>query len=233
MNITSSREGIDILALVWHASLMVQLVMLLLVVASVISWTMIIRKRRIVRQAHTAAGRFEALFWAGGNLNQMFQDYTRKDLVLNGMENIFVGGFREFARLEKQKNIEPMHVLEGVQRAMRVALSREIEYLETNLAFLATVGSTSPYIGLFGTVWGIMNSFSHLSNTTQATIASVAPGISEALFTTALGIGVAIPAVWLFNYYTSKVAGFVVEMDNSASELIDYFLKNRTRQLKP
>jgi biopolymer transport protein TolQ len=213
LNITPNSEGIQILSLIWHASLMVQLVMFLLVVASVISWTMIIRKRRTIRQAHAAAGRFEAQFWAGGNLNQMYQDYTRKDIVLNGMENIFVGGFREFARLDKQKNIEPMHVLEGVQRAMRVALSREIEYLETNLAFLATVGSTSPYIGLFGTVWGIMNSFSHLSNTTQATIASVAPGISEALVATAMGLFAAIPAVIAYNRYSNKVERLVTRYE--------------------
>ena len=202
MNITPNSEGIQILSLIWHASLMVQLVMFLLVVASVISWTMIIRKRRTIRQAHAAAGRFEAQFWAGGNLNQMYQDYTRKDLVLNGMENIFVGGFREFARLDKQKNIEPMHVLEGVQRAMRVALTREIEYLETHLSFLATVGSISPYIGLFGTVWGIMNSFHALSSVQQATIASVAPGIAEALIATAMGLFAAIPAVIAYNRYS-------------------------------
>ena len=213
MNITTTNEGIALFALVRDASLIVQLVMLLLLAASLISWTMIFRKWNSIKSAHSAADRFEAKVWAGGNLNQMYQEFSKKDGNLNGMESIFVSGFREFSRLEKQKNIEPMHILEGVQRAMRVALSREIEYLETNLAFLATVGSTSPYVGLFGTVWGIMNSFRNLGSVQQATIAHVAPGIAEALVATAMGLFAAIPAVIAYNRYSNKVERLVARYE--------------------
>ena len=213
MNITTTNEGIALFALVRDASLIVQLVMLLLLAASLISWTMIFRKWNSIKSAHAAADRFEIKFWAGGNLSQMYQEFSKKEDNLNGMESIFVSGFREFSRLEKQKNIEPMHILEGVQRAMRVALSREIEYLETNLAFLATVGSTSPYVGLFGTVWGIMNSFRNLGSVQQATIAHVAPGIAEALVATAMGLFAAIPAVIAYNRYSNKVERLVARYE--------------------
>ena len=213
MNIATSNDGIALFTLVRDASLLVQLVMLLLLAASLISWTMIFRKWSKINAAHRAAERFEGKFWAGSNLNQMYTEMTRQDKPLNGMDSIFVGGFREFSRLEKQKNIEPMDVLEGVQRAMRVALSREIEYLETHLAFLATVGSTSPYIGLFGTVWGIMNSFRSLGMVQQATIAHVAPGIAEALVATAMGLFAAIPAVIAYNRYSNKVERLVTRYE--------------------
>jgi biopolymer transport protein TolQ len=213
LNIATSNDGIALFALMRDASLLVQLVMLLLLAASLISWTMIFRKWGNINSAHRAAERFEGKFWAGSNLNQMFQEMTRQEKTLNGMDSIFVSGFREFARLEKQKNIEPMDILEGVQRAMRVALSREIEYLETHLAFLATVGSTSPYIGLFGTVWGIMNSFHALGAIQQATIAHVAPGIAEALVATAMGLFAAIPAVIAYNRYSNKVERLVTRYE--------------------
>ncbi len=191
-----------------HASIVVQLVMLMLLGASLVSWTMIFRKRATVRQAVHAAGKFEERFWGGSNLNQLYAKLSQRE-DLGGMESVFVGGFKEFQRLEKQKGIEPAEVLEGVQRAMRVALSREIDFLETHLSFLATVGSISPYIGLFGTVWGIMNSFHGLSTAQQATIASVAPGIAEALIATAMGLFAAIPAVVAYNRYSNDVERLV------------------------
>jgi biopolymer transport protein TolQ len=202
VNLTTSNEGMALISILSHASLVVQLVMLLLLAASLISWTMIFRKWSTFKAAKRAAARFEGRFWSGGNINQMFKELSQNEDELSGMDSVFVGGYKEFARLEKQKNIQPMEILEGVQRAMRVALTREIEYLETHLSFLATVGSISPYVGLFGTVWGIMNSFHALSSVQQATIASVAPGIAEALIATAMGLFAAIPAVIAYNRYS-------------------------------
>ena len=202
MNVTASNEGLALLTILTHASLVVQLVMLVLLAASLISWTMIFRKWTTFKLAKRNASRFESRFWSGSNINQMFKELTQNEDNLSGMDSVFVSGFKEFARLEKQKNIQPMEILEGVQRAMRVALTREIEYLEMHLSFLATVGSISPYIGLFGTVWGIMNSFHSLSTVQQATIASVAPGIAEALIATAMGLFAAIPAVIAYNRYS-------------------------------
>ena len=175
MNLTASSDGLAILSLMLHASLPVQLVLLLLVLASITSWTMIFRKWFVFKLAERAAERFEQKFWSGGNVGQMYTELARDESKQTGMANVFVEGFREYKRLTSQSNIEPMDILEGVQRAMRVALSREINYLETHLSFLATVGSTSPYVGLFGTVWGIMNSFHSLGSIAQPTIAHVAP----------------------------------------------------------
>ena len=202
MNVTASNEGLALFSILLHASFVVQLVMLLLLAASLVSWTMIFRKWSTFKTATAAATRFEGRFWSGSNINQMFKELSQNDVQLSGMDSVFVAGFKEYARLEKQKNIQPMEILEGVQRAMRVALTREIEHLELHLSFLATVGSISPYIGLFGTVWGIMNSFLALSSVQQATIASVAPGITEALIATAMGLFAAIPAVIAYNRYS-------------------------------
>ena len=213
MNITASNEGIALLNILLHASVVVQLVMLLLLAASLISWTMIFRKHALLRAAVRAADRFESRFWSGGNLNQMFKELSSSDAPLTGMDSVFVAGFKDFGRLEKQKGIQPAEILEGVQRAMRVALTREVEMLETNLSFLATVGSTSPYIGLFGTVWGIMHAFQGLSTTQQATIASVAPGIAEALVATAMGLFAAIPAVIAYNRYSNDVERLVTRYE--------------------
>ena len=212
MDITTT-EGIALLSLIRHASLPVQLVMLLLLAASVLSWTMIFRKWFAIKTAGSVADRFEAKFWSGANLNQMFTEQSKKDANATGMGSIFVEGFREYRRLSQETKIEPMDILEGVQRAMRVALSREIDYLETHLSFLATVGSTSPYVGLFGTVWGIMNSFRSLGMVQQATIAHVAPGIAEALIATAIGLFAAIPAVIAYNRYSNKVERLVTRYE--------------------
>ncbi|MHB8623596.1 MAG: protein TolQ [Sulfuricaulis sp.] len=212
MNITTS-EGIALFPLIQQASLPVQLVILLLMMASVLSWTRIFRKWFALKAAKLAADRFEAKFWSGANLNQMFTEQSRKEANATGMASIFVEGFREYKRLNQQPNIQPMDILEGVQRAMRVGLSREIDYLETHLSFLATVGSTSPYVGLFGTVWGIMNSFRALGLVQQATIAHVAPGIAEALIATAIGLFAAIPAVIAYNRYSNNVERLVTRYE--------------------
>jgi len=200
---------LSFLHLTAEASLLVQLVMLLLLAASVVSWTMIFRKHKVLRMAGRDASRFEGVFWSAKDLNPVYHRISASHLQSTGMEAVFEAGFSEFARLREQPGIEPMAVVEGAQRAMRVALTREEDFLETHLTFLATVGSTSPYIGLFGTVWGIMNSFRALGNVQHATIAMVAPGISEALIATAMGLFAAIPAVIAYNRFVNDVERLV------------------------
>ncbi len=187
------------------ASPVVQLVMALLLLASILSWGMIYRKFQVMRKALRDANQFEQRFWSGKQLTELYEQLTSGRREITGMSAIFETGFREFVRLRKQGNIKPEAVLEGAQRAMRVALNRELDALEANLPFLATVGSTSPYVGLFGTVWGIMNSFRSLGNVQQATLASVAPGIAEALVATAMGLFAAIPAVIAYNRFANDV----------------------------
>ncbi len=203
--------------LLLNASLIVQAVMLLLLATSLVSWMFIFRKRADIKQARRAAEEFEERFWSGKDLNALYTQVIRAQR-LTGTEAIFEAGFKEFARLHKQTGIEPMAVVEGAQRSMRVALSREIDTLELHLPFLATVGSTSPYIGLFGTVWGIMNSFRGLSNVQQATLALVAPGIAEALIATAMGLFAAIPAVIAYNSFANDVERLINRYDTFLEE---------------
>ena len=191
--------------LISEASILVQIVMILLVLSSLISWAMIFEKRKVIRKARAAAEDFEGTFWSGGDLSAMYRQVVRKNEAHVGMEGIFEGGFREFSRLAKQSGVQAAQVVEGARRAMRVVQMKEIDRLESNLAMLATIGSTSPYIGLFGTVIGIMNAFRNLSNVQQATLASVAPGIAEALIATAMGLFAAIPAVVAYNRYADQV----------------------------
>lgn len=204
--------------LILEASLVVQLVMLILVLASVVSWSMIFSKRVILRRARRDAENFEERFWAAEDLSPLYSRISGSRNKPTGMEKIFESGFKEFARLRKQEGITPAAVLEGAQRSMRITLNREIDYLETNLSFLATVGSTSPYIGLFGTVWGIMNSFRALGQVQQATISMVAPGISEALIATAMGLFAAIPAVIAYNRYSNEVERLINHYDTFVDE---------------
>ncbi len=192
-------------SLVLGASLLVKLVMLLLLLASLWSWTVIFTKRALIRRARRDADKFEESFWSAGDLTDLYNRITQRGHEPAGLERIFEAGIKEFARLRQQEELEPMAILEGAQRSMRVALNREIEDLEQSLPLLATVGSVSPYIGLFGTVWGIMNAFQALGNVHQATLAMVAPGISEALVATAMGLFAAIPAVVGYNSYSSEI----------------------------
>ena len=204
--------------LITGASLVVQLVMLLLLVVSMVSWTMIFRRRAVLKEAQLAADEFEDRFWSGGDLAVLFRDVSAQSENAIGMAGIFQSGFNEFARLRKQPGADPRTVVEGAQRVMRVALSRETDDLETHLSFLATVGSTSPYVGLFGTVWGIMNSFRSLGNAQQATLSMVAPGIAEALIATAMGLFAAIPAVIGYNRFSNQVERLDVRYDNFKEE---------------
>ncbi len=188
------------------ASLVVKVVMLMLVVASVISWTFIFQRSAFFKFAQRALLNFEDQFWSGKDLNKLYEGLARRNETLQGLENIFHAGFREYMRLHKNPGINTDTLMEGVSRAMRIANAREMDQLERHLSFLATVGSTSPYVGLFGTVWGIMTSFQGLAASTQATtIAMVAPGISEALIATAMGLFAAIPAVIAYNRFNSEV----------------------------
>ncbi len=205
-------------SLIIGASVIVQLVMLLLLSVSVMSWTMIFRKRSALIEARVNADRFEDNFWSGGDLATLYHKVASRGDELRGLANIFVAGFKEFTRLRKRSGSDPMAVLEGAQRSMRVALSREMDDLETHLSFLATVGSTSPYVGLFGTVWGIMNAFRGLGNAHQATLAMVAPGIAEALIATAMGLFAAIPAVIAYNRYSNDVERLENRYDNFLEE---------------
>ena len=211
----------SIWSLIVQASFVVQFVMLLLFLASVVSWGMIVQRALLLSRAKKQFHAFEQTFWSGIDLGQLYRDGTvrlEQRGVIEGAENLFRAGFKEFTRLRQQAGIESDAVMEGAQRAMRVALSREEEYLEKHLPFLATVGSTSPYVGLFGTVWGIMHSFQGLAQMHQATLATVAPGISEALVATAMGLFAAIPAVIAYNRFSSRVDSLVGNYDNFAEE---------------
>lgn len=212
------NTSLSLVDLVLNASLLVQLVMLLLLAASLVSWTMIFRKRLDMRRAQRAADDFEEQFWSGKDLVSMYNRINASQYSLSAMERIFQSGFKEFARLRNQGGLDAKAVLEGSQRAMRVALRREADALEIYLPFLATVGSTSPYVGLFGTVWGIMNSFRALGNVDQATLSMVAPGIAEALIATAMGLFAAIPAVIAYNRYTSDVERLTSRYDTFVEE---------------
>jgi len=199
------------LDLILQASLIVQFVMALLVGASVVSWAIIFRKRKLLKTERVASDQFEEQFWSGGDLSGLYK--LLESGSPTGMAGVFVAGFREFSRLRKQAGIGPGELLEGSRRAMRVAQLRETDRLEENLSTLATIGSTSPYVGLFGTVWGIMRAFQGLGNVQQATLAMVAPGIAEALIATAMGLFAAIPAVIAYNRYADQVGRLELRYD--------------------
>jgi biopolymer transport protein TolQ len=205
--------------LVLNASIVVQLVMILLLLASLVSWSIMLRKRAELNRARAEADRFEETFWSGGDLTAMFRAIDQSRRITRGMEAIFEQGFREFSRLRQQGGMASAQVIEGARRGMRAALLRESDRLELGLSMLATIGSTSPYIGLFGTVWGIMNAFHGLGNVQQATLALVAPGITEALIATAMGLFAAIPAVVAYNRYADQVSRVEVRYDTFVEEL--------------
>ncbi len=209
---------LSIVHLVTNASFLVQMVLLLLLVASLVSWALIFRKGRQLKDAWSSMEDFEARFWSGGDLAELYQEVAAQDRPGRGGEAIFRAGFRNYLKLRKQAGLAPGEVLDGTRRVMRVELNREADALENHLSFLATVGSISPFIGLFGTVWGIMNSFRALGNVSQATLAMVAPGIAEALIATAMGLFAAIPAVIAYNRYITEVERLVNRYDNFLEE---------------
>ncbi len=211
------NADMSLFALISEASLLVKLVMLSLLLISLYSWTLIFKKRAELAQALKDADNFEDKFWSGNELNKLYEDITARPHGSRGMEGIFEIGFKEFIRLKKTVP-DSNFVLDGTQRVMRISLAREIDQLEVSLPFLATAGSTSPYIGLFGTVWGIMNSFRALGEVQQATLAMVAPGIAEALIATAMGLFAAIPAVIAYNRYSHEVERLINRYDTFVEE---------------
>lgn len=206
------------LSLVMGASLAVQAVLVILLAASLVSWSIIFTKRRLIRSTKSASDDFEASFWSGGDLNTLYRSAKREQGGSFGMASIFESGFREFNRISQQGGVDPDKMVDECRRAMRVAQIREVDRLEQSLATLATIGSTSPYVGLFGTVWGIMNSFRALGNVQSATLAMVAPGIAEALVATAMGLFAAIPAVIAYNRYADKVVRLEIRYDGFMEE---------------
>lgn len=210
---------LSLLQLVLEASLIVQFVLVLLLGASVVSWAIMLRKRAELRRARIDSDRFEEVFWSGGDLSAMFRAIDQQRRVTKGMESIFESGFREFSRMRQVGAVTADQLIEGSRRGMRVALLKESDRLEQGLSTLATIGSTSPYVGLFGTVWGIMSAFQGLGNVQQATLAMVAPGIAEALVATAMGLFAAIPAVVAYNRFADRVSRVELRYDTFVEEL--------------
>ena len=210
-------NDLSIIRLVSEATLVVQLVMLGLLCASVYSWTIIFGKRRVLGAAKDSLARFEQKFWGGGDLNTLHRDIEAAGAA-RGIEAIFRMGFGEFLRLHRQGVDAPEVLLEGARRAMRAQQIKEVEHLEHSLSQLATVGSTSPYVGLFGTVWGIMNSFTAIAGMQSTNLAVVAPGIAEALFATAIGLVAAIPAVLAYNKISNDLTRFAARLEGFGTE---------------
>jgi len=214
----SVANDMSLLTLIAGASLPVQLVMVILLITSIFSWWYIFIKVATIKRAETESENFENKFWSGGDLNELYQTVTVGRRKPQGMASIFEAGFKEFIRHKQQGKMEISDVMEGSRRAMRAAYNRELDDLDAHLPFLASVGSVSPYIGLFGTVWGIMNSFRGLSSVAQATLSQVAPGIAEALIATAIGLFAAIPAVIAYNRFASGIDRLSVRYESFMEE---------------
>jgi biopolymer transport protein TolQ len=225
-----TKVDTSVLNMIIDASLVVQIVMAALLLVSLYSWMIIFIKRGVFRKARRDAEQFERRFWSGADLGELYKTISTQRDRLSGMEAIFEAGFREFVHLRKQPGLDAMDIIEGSQRSMRVALNREYETLDAHLSFLATVGSTSPYVGLFGTVWGIMNAFLELTDTkgAAATIGDVAGPIAEALIATALGLFAAIPAVIAYNRFSHDMERIVGRYDNFVEEF-STVLQRQTR----
>ncbi len=211
------NDSFSVFSLIFNASFVVQMVMLLLLLASLVSWVLIFQRQRLISNSRLQVQLFEDRFWSGSDLHELYKECQQSD-INSGIENVFMAGFKEFSKMRQQQITDPDSLMLSSQRAMRIAITRESEQLGQHLPFLATVGSTSPYIGLFGTVWGIMHSFHGLASVKQATIATVAPGISEALVATAMGLLAAIPAVIFYNRFASHVDTLEVSMQTFAEE---------------
>lgn len=223
--------SINIFELVLHASWPVKIVLLILLVFSFSSWVIIFRKKNMLDAATRDADGFEERFWSGVDLAALFREVGKRAGEMGGLAAVFESGFREFVRQRQRGGEDRRAVLEASERAMRVAGTREVEKLESNLEYLANVGSISTYVGLFGTVWGIMVAFQGLGSLKQATIATVAPGISEALVATAMGLFAAIPAVWAYNRYSTRLERLTVRYDTFQDEFSSVL--HRQMQMEP
>lgn len=216
----------NLVSLFWEASIVVKIVIMILIAFSVLSWAVIIQRSNVLTKAKKASLAFEDRFWSGEDLHRLHDGLENRREALSGAEQIFYVGFKEFNRLQQVNSDSPEATIQGTSRAMNLALNREVEGLENYIPFLATVGSISPYIGLFGTVWGIMHSFMGLSAVKQATLQSVAPGIAEALIATAIGLFAAIPAVMAYNRLNLRLA----KLEQSYVNFIDEFTSILHRQ---
>jgi len=212
------EHDMSVISLVTNASVLVQIVMGMLLLASLMSWYYIFLKSLVFGRETRKAAEFEKEFWSGGDMAQLYQRAANARDDAGSLERIFEAGFREFSKLRRQPGGDTAAALDATRRAMRATCQREIDGLESHLSFLATVGSVSPYVGLFGTVWGIMNSFRGLSNVAQATLSAVAPGISEALVATAMGLFAAIPAVVAYNRFASDLNKLSTRFDSFMEE---------------
>ncbi|MCA0214093.1 MAG: protein TolQ [Proteobacteria bacterium] len=220
------NQDLSILHLVLNASLVVQLVMLLLVVVSVTSWAAIFRKLFALKRVKSLNDDFEREFWSGTSLNDLLAAATQNAKQAGPMERIFASGMREFQKLRERRISDAGTLLDGARRAMRASYQRELDAIETNLSFLASVGSVSPYVGLFGTVWGIMHAFTGLASLQQVTLASVAPGIAEALVATAIGLFAAIPAVVAYNRFARDIDRVAIKLETFIEEFSNILQRN-------
>ncbi len=228
MDVSAGSQDLSILNLVLHASLVVQLIMALLLLLSFLSWWHIFSKFFTIRHALRDTEEFEDRFWSGADLNGLFESVRHKNGG-QGMEKIFHAGFAEFLKLRQRGSMELSDVMEGTRRAMRAACQRELDHLDAHTSFLATVGSVSPYVGLFGTVWGIMHAFRGLANVGQATLANVAPGIAEALVATAIGLFAAIPAVVAYNHFAHDIDKLANRFDTFIEEFSNILQRQAAR----
>ena len=225
MNVT---QDLSFLSLITNASVVVQLILLILLLASGLSWFFIFSKMFSIRAALREADQFENEFWGGTDINNLYQRTLSGRTPVVGMEKIFEAGFREFLKLKRQGRMDIGVIMDGTRRAMRAACQRELDALELHLSFLASVGSVSPYIGLFGTVWGIIDAFKSIGATGSASLATVAPGIAEALVATAIGLVAAIPALMAYNFFQGQLKNWQVELDDYALEFISLSERNFT-----
>jgi biopolymer transport protein TolQ len=220
------NQDLSIFSLVLHASLVVQLVMAGLLITSLASWTVIFGKLFGLRKVRADNEVFERDFWAGKNLNDLYDEATQRGTSSAPMERIFASGMREFMKLRERRVTDSGALLDGSRRAMRASFQRELDTIESNLSFLASVGSVSPYVGLFGTVWGIMHAFIGLANLTQVTLATVAPGIAEALVATAIGLFAAIPAVIAYNRFARDIDRIAIQLETFIEEFSNILQRN-------
>jgi len=225
----SVTQDLDLWTLVLGASLVVKAVIVLLLAVSFLSWMFIFRKWFAIRRAHAQTDVFEREFWSGNDINILYQGAVNNRPTIGSLERIFEAGYREFAKHRSQRGTEPSVMVDGARRAMRATYQREMDHLERHLAFLASTGSVSPYVGLFGTVWGIMHAFRSLANVQQATLAQVAPGIAEALIATAIGLFAAIPAVVAYNRYSHDIDRLAIRFESFMEEFSNILQRQAAR----
>jgi biopolymer transport protein TolQ len=221
-----NQQDLSIFQLVLQASLVVQLVIVGLLAVSLASWTVIFGKMFGLKKVRMLNGDFEREFWAGRNLQDLYTEASKRAEEGGPMNRIFASGMREFLKLRERRVLDPGSLLDGARRAMRASFQRELDVVESKLSFLASVGSVSPYVGLFGTVWGIMHAFTGLANLQQVTLATVAPGIAEALVATAIGLFAAIPAVLAYNRFARDIDRIAIQMETFIEEFSNILQRN-------